>query len=182
MNELREDKLRPVYHQFANKVHPITRNSAMLLKDKRLFDVPATGTSSEVKLRYYEQCRSWFFSIGSSGYFAELYTKSAVDVIPDNLTKPEGTPKPWPRQEQWGMRVWHDRWAGLFNENKELGIGKKTKWQPTEAQFFPSEDCLDYVDMEGTEAEVGAGFEALLRAMKTVEDVAMGGIEKREKR
>jgi hypothetical protein len=88
--------------------------------------------------------------------------------------KPESIPCPWPRQEQWGIRVFHERWQGLFKENQELGIGKKTKWQPTEAQFFPSDGYMDHVDMEGTEAEVGAGFQELMRVLKVVENVAMG--------
>lgn len=146
----------------------------MMSKNKRLFTVPATGTGSQVNLRSYEQYRTWLFSIGHGGYFVELFIKSTIDIIPADPTSPSSGCKPQPRREHWGLRVWHESWAGLFKENKDLGIGKKTKWQPTEAQFFPSAGYFDYAEMEGTEAEVGAGFGELLRVLKTVEDIAMG--------
>jgi hypothetical protein len=176
LNELRENKLRPVYHQFANKVKPEAPKEPMYLaKNKRLFTIPATGTGPQVKLRSCEQSRSWLFSMKDNGYFVEVYAKSTIDIKPENDHDPQTTCKPRPRKEYWGMRIWHEQWPGLFSQNKELGIGRKTQWLPTEAQFFPSEGNVGFERMEGTEAEVGAGFDALLRAAKAVEDVAFGG-------
>jgi hypothetical protein len=143
-------------------------------KNKRLFELPASGVTPLVKLQYYEQIRSWLFSVGTTGYFVELYIVQQVDVKASDPSKADSKACPWPRQEHWGIRVFHERWDRVFKENQELGIGEKTKWEPTEAQFFPSEDCLDYWDMEGTEAEVGAGFQELMRVLKVVEDIATG--------
>jgi hypothetical protein len=152
----------------------------MIAKDKRLFDIPATGTGSEVKLVYYEQGRSWAFCFANTGYFVELYTTATIDVKPADPAKSGDTRKAWPRKESWGVRVWHESWASLFSDNEELGIGRRATWQPTEAQFFPSEGYLDCAEMEGTEAEVGGGFETLLRVMKRVGEVATGVWETRQ--
>lgn len=182
LNELRENKLRTVYHQFANKVKPEAIKEPMYLaKNKRLFFIPANGTGSQVKLRACEQSRSWLFSMKDSGYYVEVYAKSMIDIRPENEPDSQTTYKPRPREEFWGMRVWHEQWPGLFSQNKELGIGRNTQWLPTEAQFFPSGEHLGFETMEGLEAEVGAGFDALLRVAKTVEGVAKGAVIEEKK-
>lgn len=174
MTGLRENKLRPVYHQFADKVEPLPLNPKIISKGKSLFSVPVINNASQVKLLEHEQTRIWLFSVGNTGYFVDLYLKATIDIISAVPANANGQQKLQPRQEHWGLRIWHETWPGLFKDNRELGIGKKASWVPKEAQFFPSEGYLDYAEMEGTEAEVGVGFEELLRVMRTVERIAMG--------
>ena len=169
---MREDKLKAVYHQFANKVQANKHATGSLCRDQMLFDVPSTGTGKEVNLLYFEQRRSWLFEIKQSGYFVELYTCAPVDVKPKDSTNQNSERSHWQRHEYWGIKIWHEGWSRLFQKNEELGIGEKTSWQPSEAQFFPSEGHADFASMEGTEAEIGAGFEALLRAVQVVEETA----------
>ena len=176
LDELREDRLKSVYHQFANKVQPnkdTARNITAI--NKRLFDVPATGTGKEVNLIYHEQTRSWLFSAWHHpGYYVEVYAKTEVDITRNDQAQSDSARAPLPRKEQWGVKLWHERWTGLFKQNRELGIGRKTTWQPTEAQFFPSQGYLDAESMEGTEAEDGAGFAALMSFVRDVEDMVKG--------
>lgn len=143
-------------------------------KKKQLLSFPAYKNNGLVNLLRYEQSRSWLFTVTGTGYVVELYTMQEAEPGPAASTKSSHKLQLSLGEEHWGIRVFHDQWDNLFKENRELGIGKTVDWEPTEAQFFPSEGYLDYKDMEGVEAEIGAGFQELMRVLKLVESIAKG--------
>ncbi|KIW06816.1 uncharacterized protein PV09_02496 [Verruconis gallopava] len=173
LKELQSQKIKDIHRQFANNIKPNPKiKDFNYAENTSLFQFQEdANTCALLDLKFYEQSRSWLFSIGMTGYFAELYASGTMEMKKSRKMLRNQLREAWPRKECWAIRVIHERWGSLFKENEDLGIGKKTNWQPTEAQFFPSENYIDTEGMEGTEAEAGAGFLKLQNIVKIVEDI-----------
>ena len=160
---MQEAKLPSILKQFADNVTVIKTK----VKGGRMFNVPA----KTIGLLHYEQCRSYLFKVTGTGYVAEVFTTQKIEIKP-HPTKPMTQPKP--REERWGVRVFHDEWAAKFAENEQLGFCKKTKWEPLEREFFPCQGFMGVEDTRTWEFENSSGFEELMRVLRLVEGVIVG--------
>ena len=193
-NDAKETKLPKSFHAFADSIQLDTANIKNLNSSKRFFKVDGLGTGTVVKLKWFEQSRSWLFDISKTGYVAEVYTIQTVDVIAPQLgplsvatvSGPNALPKATqvlvPRKERWGVRVFREQWDELFSQNKSLEIGKKARWEPKEWQFFPPTGYSCFEDVDGIEFETASGFKELMKVLAIVERIAVGAVEDQEVR
>ena len=148
----------PENHQaFARSIKVRTPYTSSMGPTERLltFDSPA---AFGVPLITFEETVTWRFNMVMSEYVCEVMRSQRV-VMPrksNNATATELSSAPtYPNaykgkyrvcgsqatlyEPEWCLQVWHNNWDTVFDQNVALPIGKRAKWEPDPAVFFPSD-------------------------------------------
>jgi hypothetical protein len=140
--------------------------------NKQFIDFPKLGNILPIPINCIEQRRTWKFNVRHNlGYAVEVYTTQTVDVNGESLR---------PRQERWGVQMYHEDWDVLFHQNQGLDIGQQTRWEPTEAQFFPFDGHNWAHDRDGMTCEPGRGIATLMGVMDELAEVIVEDTEQKK--
>jgi hypothetical protein len=169
-----EQKLPQTYTSFAQAI-TIIDDAARLASscqselNKRFVEFPKLGNVLPIPVNRIEQRRTWKFNVRlHPGYVVEIFTTQTVDV---------DDPAMRPRQERWGVQLYHEEWDVLFHQNQGLEIGQQTRWEPTEKNFFPFDGYNWAEDREGLTCEPGQGIQTLMGVMDDLMKVIVGETE-----
>ena len=142
------------YQAFARSIKVRASYTSSMAATERLliFDSPA---AFGVPLITFEETVTWRFNMVMSEYICEVMRTQRVAMPRKSNNVDVSSQQTYPNafkgryrvcgsqatlyEPEWCLQVWHNNWDTVFDQNVALPVGKRTKWEPDPAIFFPSD-------------------------------------------